>query len=425
MNILVINGGSSTLKATLRELPGGALPLDPPPPLWDAQADWGRRPGAAQIRVRGPGGAGAGNEIAIRSPAEVLRPVMETIWSGPAKALDGPEQIAVIGHRVVHGGVAFQETTRITPDVRAEIRKYCEFAPEHNRLELEAIEESEQIFGPKIPQVAVFDTAFHTTIPQAATVYPGPFEWYEKGIRRYGFHGTSHRYASARAAAILGRDADVSDPLALRLVTCHLGNGASLAAVRGGKSVDTTMGFTPLDGVMMGTRSGSIDPGILIYLVRHQGCPADELDRLLNKESGLKGVSGISGDMREILAAIGRGEARARLAFDVYVHRLCREIGGMVASLGGMDALVFTAGIGENCPPLRAVVCQRLAFLGIRLDAAKNAHPVMDSDIAAAGSLVRVLVIRADEDWEIARECHRLCGTGLAHVGGNSSPQHS
>jgi acetate kinase len=403
MTILVLNGGSSSLKATLRSLPDGALPPDAPPPLWDAQVDWGRHPGKAQIRVRSSAGA-TENEIDIQSPADVLRPVIETIWSGPAKALDAPDQIAVIGHRVVHGGIAFQETTRITAEVRAEIRKYCEFAPEHNRLELEAIEESEQIFGPKVPQVAVFDTAFHTSISQAAAVYPGPFEWYQKGIRRYGFHGISHQSASRRAALILRRNA-----ASLRLVSCHLGNGASLAAVRDGKSVDTTMGFTPLDGLMMGTRSGSIDPGILIYLVRHQGLRADELDRLLNRESGLKGVSGISGDMREILAAIEKGDARARLAFEVYTHRLCREIGGMVATLGGLDALVFTAGIGENCSPLRAAVCERLGFLGIRLDAGKNDHPAMDTDIAAAESQVRVLVIRADEDWEIARECHRIC----------------
>ncbi|HLK66156.1 MAG TPA: acetate kinase [Bryobacteraceae bacterium] len=406
MNILVINGGSSSLKATLRQLPDGPLPERAPAPLWDAQADWGRHPGKAQTRVRTSQGESE-NEIAIQSHAEVLRPVIESIWSGPSKLLDDPQQIAVIGHRVVHGGKAFQETTRITADVREEIRKYCEFAPEHNRLELEAIEESEQIFGPNVPQIAVFDTAFHTSMPQAATVYPGPYDWYEKGIRRYGFHGINHQYVSRRATEILGRGPD-----GLRLVSCHLGNGASLAAVRSGKSVDTTMGFTPLEGLMMGTRSGSVDPGILIYLVRHQGLAADELDRLLNRDSGLKGVSGISGDMREVLAGRDRGDERARLAFDVYTHRLCREIGGMVASLGGLDAVIFTAGIGENSPPVRTAVCERLAFWGIRLDAEKNEHPQVDSDIAAADSPVRVLVIRADEDWEIARECHRIITAG-------------
>ena len=403
MNVLVLNGGSSSLKAVLRDLPEGALPDDPPAPLWEANVDWGRHSGRAQIRVRRGSEPARESDIAIQSSDEVLRPLIESIWSGPTPALGGPEEIRVVGHRVVHGGKAFRDTARITPDVRAGIRKYCEFAPEHNRLELEAIEIAEAIFGPAVPQVAVFDTAFHATMPVAAQVYAGPYDWYEKGIRRYGFHGISHQYAWQRTAKILG-----GDQSRLRLVSCHLGNGASLAAILGGKSVDTTMGFTPLEGLMMGTRSGSIDPGILIYLVRHLDYRADELDRLLNRESGLKGVSGISGDMRDILAAIEKGDGRARLAFDVYAHRVCREIGGMVTSLGGIDVLLFTAGIGENCPPLRAAVCERLAFLGVKLDAVANAHPRMDSDIAGAGSRVRVLVIHADEDWQVARECHRL-----------------
>jgi len=403
MNILVLNGGSSSLKAVLRKLPEGGLPDDPPAPLWEASVDWGRHPGRAQARVRRGSDPPNESEAAIRNPDEVLRPVIESIWSGPTPALGGPGEIGVVGHRVVHGGHAFRESTRITHEVREEIRRYCEFAPEHNRLELEAIEMAEAIFGPGVPQVAVFDTAFHTTLPLAAQVYGGPYDWFEKDIRRYGFHGISHQYCWQRAARLLGGDAG-----GLRLVSCHLGNGASLAAILGGRSVDTTMGFTPLEGLIMGTRSGSIDPGILIYLVRHLNYRADELDHVLNKESGLKGVSGISGDMREILAAIESGNERAKLAFDVYTHSLCREIGGMVASLGGIDALLFTAGIGENCPPLRAAVCERLAFLGIRLDAAKNAHPSMDSDIAAAGSQVRLLVVHTDEDWQVARECHRL-----------------
>ena len=248
----------------------------------------------------------------------------------------------------------------------------------------------------------MFDTGFHATIPPAAAVYPGPYAWIGKGIRRYGFHGISHRYVAERAAAILGRDL-----ASLRLVTCHLGNGCSLAAVREGRSIDTTMGFTPLDGLMMGTRSGSLDPGILIYLLRNEGCSAGELDRILNKESGLWGLSGVSADMREILSAMERGDARARLAFDVFAHRLAREIGGMIASLSGLDALVFTAGIGENCPPLREVVCRQFGFLGLRLDTEKNARSPVDEDIAAPDSAVRVLVIHTDEDWEIARECHR------------------
>jgi acetate kinase len=402
MKILVLNGGSSSLKATLFDM-DAAAGAGSPAPAWDVRADWGRSAGKAYVRVRAGGGPAQDTEMAIASHDAVLRPVIEMLWKGPAPAVSGPNDIAAVGHRVVHGGKAFQETTRITAEVREEIRKHCDFAPEHNRLELEAIEMAEEVFGPNTPQIAVFDTAFHATMPDAAKVYPVPFDWYEDGVRRYGFHGISHQYASRRAAQLLGRD-----PASLRMVTCHLGNGASLAAVLRGKSVDTTMGFTPLEGLMMGTRSGTVDPGLVIYLVRHRGWGAVELDGALNQDSGLKGVSGVSGDMREILAAIESGSPRARLAFDVYVHRLCREFGGMVTSLGGLDAVVFTGGIGENCPPLRQQACERLAFLGIELDAAKNASPVPDSDIASAGSRVRVLVVAADEDGEIARECHAL-----------------
>jgi acetate kinase len=385
MRILVLNGGSSSLKATLRDVT--AADGDPPAPLWEAHVEWARDAGTASMRI-----AGQSSTLAIQSPEDVLKPVLDTV----------PRPVGVVGHRVVHGGVAYRETTRITPDVKDGIRKYCEFAPEHNRLELEAIEAAEQAFG-GVPQIAVFDTAFHATMPEEARVYPGPYDWLEQGIRRYGFHGISHQYCSRRAAQMVACG---------RLVSCHLGSGASLAAIRDGASVDTTMGFTPLEGLMMGTRSGSVDPGILIYLVRHKGYDAAELDRILNKESGLKGISGLSGDMREILAAMDRGGTRARLAFQMYVHRLCREIGGMVASLGGIDTLLFTAGVGENCPPVRAAVCERLGFLGVRLDGAKNQFTPQDVDIAAPDSRVRVLVVHTDEDWEIARECVRVVANG-------------
>ena len=400
MKILVLNGGSSTLKATLREVEGAECA---PAPLWQAQADWGRRPGVALVRLSRAGESPVDTELAVESSAAVIQPVIEGLWNGPAKVVSGPEEIAVAGHRVVHGGHAFQQTAWITPEVKQAIRRYADFAPEHNLLELEAIEVSERVLGPASRQVAMFDTAFHTTLPRHAKVYPVPYEWFEQGVARYGFHGISHQYTSRRAAEILGRD-----PATLRMVTCHLGNGASLAAIGGGRSVDTTMGFTPLEGLMMGTRSGSIDPGILIYLVRSRGYTADRLDRALNKESGLKGVSGISGDMREIISAMASGNERARLAFDIYTYRLLREIGGMAASLGGMDALVFTAGIGENCPQLRDVVCAQLGFLGVHIDPEKNAGSPVDTDISTPDSPARVLVIHVEEDWEIARECWRM-----------------
>jgi acetate kinase len=312
-------------------------------------------------------------------------------------------EIDVVGHRIVHGGPLYRESTALAPEVRAAIAQQVEFAPSHNRFELEAVQAVDRVLGPDVPQIAVFDTGFHATLEPAAYVYPGPYSWLAEGVRRYGFHGINHRYVSGRAAALLGRV-----PASLKLITCHLGNGASLAAVRGGKSMDTTMGFTPLEGLMMGTRCGSIDPAIIVYLIRHRGYSAEQLDRILNRESGLAGISGVSGDMRDVLNAIEAGNERARIAFDVYAHRLTREIGGMLAVLGGVDALVFTAGVGENCAPLRQVVCERLAFLGLTLDTAKNAQPDLDEDIAAPDSHVRVLVIRANEEWEIARECHRL-----------------
>lgn len=284
-----------------------------------------------------------------------------------------PLPVDAIAHRIVHGG-EHRQTTRITPEVRAAIAQASEVAPAHNLMELHAIDTAQNVFGPNVPQVAVFDTSFHATLEPAAYTYPGPYDWLEQGIRRYGFHGLSHQYSSRRAAELLGT--------APRLIVCHLGNGASLCAIRDGKSVDTTMGFTPLEGLMMGTRSGSIDPAILVYLMRHRGYTADQLDRILNKESGLLGVSGISGDMRDILNS---DSPRAKLAFDIYAHRLCREIGAMAGVLGGADAIVFTGGVGENCAPLREMVEKRFAFL----------H-------------ARILVIHAEEEWEMVRECYLL-----------------
>ena len=395
MKILVLNGGSSSFKSSLFDVTGQEGSAAPKP-LWEARVDWEHHPGTAEIQVKA-GGVAETRSVAVKTPLDSLDPLMEM--------LPHRDEIHVAGHRVVHGGRAFRESTRITPDVRAGIAQMASFAPEHNRLELEAIECMERILGPDAVQVAVFDTAFHASLPPPAYVYPGPYEWLGQGIRRYGFHGISHQYTSRRAAAILGKDL-----ASLRMITCHLGNGCSLAAIRGGASIDTTMGFTPLEGLMMGTRSGTIDPGIIIHLVRHRGYRAEELDRVLNKESGLRGVSGVSGDMRTVLAAMDRGDARAQLAFDVYVHRLRAEIGAMLASLGGPDALVFTAGVGENSPQVRAQAVAAFEFLGVKLDPAKNAQSPPDADIAAPDSTVRVLVVHTQEEWEIARESFRVAG---------------
>jgi acetate kinase len=371
MRILVINGGSSSFKCRLDDLPEGPLPIAPPKPVWEKRVDWDQS----------------------TSVADVLEPVLKPL----------PGSVDVVGHRIVHGGPVYRETTALTLEVRAAIAKEIEFAPAHNRFELEAVQAVDRFLGSGVLQIAVFDTGFHATLTPDAYVYPGPYAWLEQGIRRYGFHGINHQYASRRAAEVLG-----ADSTSLKLIVCHLGNGASLAAVRGGKSADTTMGFTPLEGLMMGTRCGSIDPGILVYLIRHRGSTAEELDGIMNRKSGLLGVSGISGDMRKIESAIDAGNRRAQLAFDVYVHRLLRELGAMVAVLGGADAIIFTGGVGENSARLRERVCSNLGFLGLKLDATKNAQLAADQDIAASDSRVRVLVIRAQEEWEIARECHRV-----------------
>jgi acetate kinase len=275
-------------------------------------------------------------------------------------------------------------------------------APAHNPANLAGIEVIERL-APAMPQVAAFDTAFHRSMPEPAVVYPLPYDLYEhEGIRRFGFHGISHRYCAHRAAQILGRELS-----SLRLITCHLGNGCSLAAIRGGHSIDTTMGFTPVEGLMMGSRSGSVDPGILLYLLREKKYNVEQLDDTLNKSSGLKGIAG-TGDMRQVLQSMREGDARAVLAFEMYAHRLRSCIGAMLASLGGLDALVFAGGVGENAVEVRSAACDAFGFTGLKLDKQKNEGSPVDEDIASADSSARVLVISTQEDWAIAQDCWKL-----------------
>lgn len=400
MKILVLNAGSSSQKSCLFEL-GDSLPPSAPTPLWEAHIDWSAGAGNAELQVKTSAGPVLHDVLQVDSRPRAIQKMLETLWSGPTQAIRQRSGIDVVGHRVVHGGHDYQQATMVTPEVRANIAALAVYAPLHNRADLEGMEAIDKILGP-VPQVAVFDTSFHSQMPPAAATYPGPYEWLEKGIRRYGFHGISHQYCAQRAAEILGRDVTQ-----LKLVTCHLGNGCSLAAIKGGKSVDTTMGFTPLEGLMMGSRSGSVDPGILIHLLREEKYSAEGLEQVLNQKSGLLGISGISNDMRQILAAM-KTNARAQLAFDIFVHRLRSCIGAMMASLGGLDALVFTGGIGENSPQVRAAACQAFEFLGLKIDAEQNSASPVDRDIATESSTVRVLVIRAQEDWAIARECWKL-----------------
>jgi len=399
MKILVLNSGSATQKTSLYEI-AAAPPDDPPAPLWEGLIEW--QSGFAEICTSSPAGVRLKNRIPIASRKYVTEQLLTDLSTGAAPLLKSPSEIAVVGHRIVHGGGEFREPALVTPRLKDVIRQMSEFAPLHNLPGLEGIQIIEEILG-NTPQVAVFDTAFHSTLPEPAAVYPGPYDWVARGIRRYGFHGINHQYCAERAARLLGHDLQ-----SLKLVTCHLGNGCSLAAVRGGRSVDTTMGFTPLEGLMMGTRSGSVDPGILTFLLRQDGLTAEQLDDLLNKKSGLAGISGISNDMREIVSAMKAGNPRAKLAFDIFIHRLTSLIGSMVAVLGGVNALVFTAGIGENSAEVRAAACANLEFLGLRLDPLRNSQPPSDRDVASSDSHVRILIIRAQEDWAIARACWAL-----------------
>jgi acetate kinase len=398
MKILIMNAGSSSQKSSLYEL-GDFSVGKPPDPLWEAQIDWTQTP-TMQVKTFG-GGVSVKEELKTDSRSEALSELLQTLWSGETPVIKDKSEINMVGHRVVHGGQQYTQPTLINAKVKDALNKLSIFAPLHNPANIEGIEVVEQVLGTAIPQIAIFDTAFHSKIPLDIAIYPGPYEWFEQGIRRYGFHGISHQYCAQRTAQVLNKDIQ-----SLRLITCHLGNGCSLAAIRNGYSLDTTMGFTPLEGLMMGSRSGSVDPGILIYLLR-QGFTADQLETLLNKESGLQGISGLSNDMRQIMEAMNGGNERAKLAFKMYIYRIRSHIGSMLATLGGIgiDALVFTAGVGENAPLVRQKVCEGFEFIGLTLDKKKNSQSLVDQNIATTDSLVQVLVIHTQEDWAIAQEC--------------------
>lgn len=420
MKILVLNSGSSSQKSALFDL-GQDSPSEPTPPLWEGKIEWEGDQEVVTVK-RHQASATSSHQPSVVSPQQKASPhsarhktakpiadrqasverLIEQLWKGDKAVLGGPEEIDVVGHRIVHGGPRLTEPAVITPEVKQAIEDVASIAPLHNKSGLEGIALIEHLLPGK-KQVAVFDTGFHRTLPLEAKVYAGPYKWYEHGIRRFGFHGINHEYCAHRAAQLLGKDL-----ASLKTVTCHLGNGCSLAAVRDGQSVDTTMGFTPLEGLVMGTRSGSIDPGILTHLVRSGAARADELDGILNRESGLLGISGVSSDMREVLEAKRNGNERAGLAFDIFVHRLRKSIAEMVVSLGSLDALVFTAGIGENSPEVRKAACDGLKFLGLVIDDHKNLNAKTDTDVSGANSRLSVLVIGAQEDWAIARKCAQI-----------------
>jgi len=398
MKILVLNAGSSSQKSCLYDLPGDNLPTNPPEPIWEAMIDWTVLAGKGVLTVKANG---IKEKIELDSGDHRLgiSQMLNTLQTGETQVLNSLAEIDIVGHRVVHGGTNYSQAMLITDEVKATIERLIPLAPSHNPAHLEGIEAIEDLLK-NIPQVAVFDTAFHTTIPSKAAFYPIPYEWIDKGIRRYGFHGTSHKYCAQKAAQLLDKPLE-----SLKLITCHIGNGASLTAIKDGISIDTTMGFTPLEGLMMGERSGSIDPAILIYLMRQYGLTGEELNHLLNKESGLKGISGISADLRDILEAIKGDDERAKLAFEIYIHRFRACLGQMLGSLGGLDVLVFTAGVGENSAIVREKVCEGFTFLGLKLDLEKNAQSLLDQEISNPDSSIQVLIIHTEENWVIAEEC--------------------
>jgi acetate kinase len=392
--VLVVNSGSSSVKFAVLDPESGQRALS-------GQAEEVGRPEAA-LRIRRDGNAATTERL----PGGDHRAVISRILDHLADA--GMPHPVGAGHRVVHGGDRFTASVLVDDEVIAAIRMFSRLAPLHdpdNLLGIEAV----RAVRPGLPQVAVFDTAFHQTMPPRAFRYAVPEEWYTRyGVRRYGFHGTSHRFVAERAAALLGR------PLAeLRLVTAHLGNGCSAAAVREGRSVDTTMGLTPLEGLVMGTRSGDVDPGVFGYLADRAGLTVDQVTQALNTASGLAGLSGVSNDMRAVQQAAAAGNERARLALDVFVHRLAKAIAAMVVGLERLDALVFTGGIGENSALIRGQVLARLGFLGLAEDAEANArHGRATGGRISPEGPVLALVVPTDEELLIARDTARLVAPG-------------
>ncbi len=389
--MLVLNSGSATVKFALIDPGTGQRVLG-------GQAEQVGTPEAV-LTIRRDGGDPVTEPLADGSyPAVISRILGRLPSSGSGPGLAGA------GHRVVHGGERFTASVLVDDEVIAAIRSFSRLAPLHNPANLAGLE-AVRAARPDLPQVAVFDTAFHQTMPPAAFRYAVPEEWYTRyGVRRYGFHGTSHRFVSGRAAALLGRP-----PGQLRLVTAHLGNGCSLAAVRDGISVDTTMGLTPLEGLVMGTRSGDVDPSIFSYLAGQAGLTVDQLTDTLNTASGLAGLSGVSNDMRTVLSAAADGNERARLALEVFVHRLAKAVAGMVVGLERLDALVFTGGIGEYSAEVRSLVLARLAFLGLAEDPEANArHGRATGGRISPDGPVLAMVVPTDEELMIARDTVRL-----------------
>lgn len=399
MIILVINAGSSSLKYQLLDSQSGEIKAK----------GVAERIGLDAPLIKHTRNGNRPLPISVDMPnhAAAVKAVLAILTSDEHGVIKSMSEIEAIGHRVVHGGEAFAESALITPEVKATIRECVDLAPLHNPANMTGIEACEQAM-PGIPQVAVFDTAFHQTMPAHAYMYAIPYELYKQyGIRRYGFHGTSHQFVANRAAELMGKPIEE-----LKIVTCHLGNGSSIAAVDQGKSVDTSMGLTPLAGVPMGTRSGDIDPAIIKFLVEKEDedghmYSIQDVDRILNKQSGVLGISGVSSDFRDLYDAADSGNDRAKLALDMFIYSVKKYVGAYAAAMNGLDAIVFTAGVGENTPDVRERVCSGLGFMGVEFNRDVN-ETREEIDLATESSRVRVFNIPTNEELVIAQDTERL-----------------
>ena len=393
MKVLVINAGSSSLKYQLIDMNGEVV---------IAKGTCGRV-GAemGEFDIKTEKGKFE-KEVAMPDHTAAFQVVKEALTTGETKVIDSLDEISAIGHRVVQGGSLFKESTLVTDEVIEGIKSLCDLAPLHNPAHIQGINACIDVFGKDVPEVVVFDNAFHSTMPEEAYMFGIPYEYYEKyQIRRYGFHGTSHRYVSAECAKIMGKD--IKD---LKIITCHLGNGSSITAVKGGKVIDTSMGLTPLDGFIMGTRSGNLDPSVVTFLQEKEGWTPAETSTILNKKSGVFGISGGLSDDRDILKAAAEGDERAELAKKMLWYQIRKYIGQYIAAMQGVDAIVFTGGIGENSQPLRQNICESFGYIGVTFNAEENAKAIKGKggELSGPDSKIKVYVIPTNEELMIARD---------------------
>lgn len=391
MKVLVVNAGSSSLKYQLINMENE---------LVMAKGICERIGTTGQITHKTADGRGYKKDYPMPTHSEAFACLVEALTTGEAKVIDSMSEISAVGHRIVQGGAYFSESCIVTDEVIDKIEQLAELAPLHNAAHVLGIRACIEALGKDVPEVVVFDTSFHQTMPPKAYIYPIPYEYYEKyQVRRYGFHGTSHRYVSGRMAELLGRD--IKD---LKIITCHLGNGCSITAVEHGKVIDTSMGLTPLDGFAMGTRCGSMDPSVLTYIATKENLTPQDISDICNKKSGLLGVSGLSHDSRDVNIAADEGNERARLAIDIQRYQVAKFIGSYIAAMNGVDAIVFTGGIGENDPGLREYVVGQLGYMGVSLNAENNKTRGKELPISTEDSRVAVWVVPTDEEMVIARD---------------------